>query len=686
MRGIALLTAALLVSLPLAAQRLPRRRLPPPPPPPAATVAQEPGWLGSRFGTEAVERQLATGDPAARELALERLASLGTTRALSVLSAALEPDGAARTQRERLVAVRALAAHAAEPEARLALLRLMSGGAHDPRDELGRLVQQTAALALAQSGTAAALAALGKALRQEGALAELAARAIEAHPPEALGPVLAAPGPATPTLVRLLGALGDQRAFFELRRAVRRGGVSVRAEAAIALTRLGDFETVELARHWRKTERAAELRLAAAQILSFARAPDAPLAVLELLRDPELDSRALELALEAPHPAFESELTARLARSDAVEAPRILGALSRAGAVAPLERALKNPAHAPSAAHALALAPGSAAADAIGRALREPGTRRLATRAAAFRQAVLGDRVGGLAEALEVLLRSSEAADRAAAAWALALGDSDRAVELLASRDAAVVRAAARAALDPKVAVAAAARLGKEPDGTTQAALALALAVSVAADRVPTQLLIELFESSGPAAPLAARALASRNTADLFPRIEAMLESVDELSRAHAALGLGNSDSPRALAWLVRTYRFETSAEVRRAVVMAASQRSELARRNLLRLAATLDPDVAVRQAARRALAGERLDPLATGASGAWITLAPNTPASLDSAAGRPLIMQTPGGVAFPVVTDPDGVMCLAPLAEGPVRIRLAAPPIRGKPGLRGKT
>jgi hypothetical protein len=119
---------------------------------------------------------------------------------------------------------------------------------------------------------------------------------------------------------------------------------------------------------------------------------------------------------------------------------------------------------------------------------------------------------------------------------------------------------------------------------------------------------------------------------------------------------------------------------------MAASQRSELARRNLLRLAATLDPDVAVRQAARRALAGERLDPLATGASGAWITLAPNTPASLDSAAGRPLIMQTPGGVAFPVVTDPDGVMCLAPLAEGPVRIRLAAPPIRGKPGLRGKT
>jgi len=194
----------LLVAESASAQRS-RRPLPPLPPPatheaPAlpAPAAEEGASLAKRLGIRSAERLLRSELSSDRERALERLGSVGTTRALELLARALEPGGGAQSPRERLIAVRALAPSAREAEVRLALLRVMSGasvqGAGEAADPLERQVRETAALALARSGTPEAIEALGKALRQEGALAEAAALAIEAHPPADVTPLITARG------------------------------------------------------------------------------------------------------------------------------------------------------------------------------------------------------------------------------------------------------------------------------------------------------------------------------------------------------------------------------------------------------------------------------------------------------------------------------------------------------------
>ncbi len=680
-------TVALAVLFSAAPARTQSRRRTPVPtlPPPAHEAptlrpprAEESASLAKRVGVGRAEVLLRSEVASDRERGLERLGAEPTTRALEALARALEPGGAAQTARERLTAVRGLAASAGEAEVRLALLRVMSGasgqGAGESADPLEKAVRDAAALALSRSGSPEAFAALGKALRQEGAMGEAAALAVEAHPPTDVAPLLAARGTPTPALARALGAIGDQRAFHALRDYVKRGSVALRAESALALTRLGALETVALGRHWFAHETDPVLRVAGATILASTRDPGAGAALRTLLEDPELSGAALDLALSAPNPELVPVLRGRLAGAEPEQLPRLLAAISRAGgsaAAAALSAELARPDHAAFAAHALAACPGDEARVALERALGVAATRRLAARAAVLREVMLDESVSGIGSVLQSLLVSPEAADRAAGAWGLAVLDPRRGAELIGSADQAVVRAAARAALPGShIAQVAADRLRRERDATTRAALAIALADPAARARVPTAVLLELIEQGGVEAPLAALSLASRDEPDLRSQVIALLTSSDAVLRAHTALGLGASPEPDAVGLLENAYRFEPDALVRHAVVTALSQRTEPVRRRTLGLAAALDGDRRVREAAKLAGRGVRLGAASTADGALWLILAA-TAASGTGAGAWSALASLPGGIALPLVADPDGLVAVARLPRGAVSVRI---------------
>jgi cellulose synthase operon protein C len=293
--------------------------------------------------------------------------------------------------------------------------------------------------------------------------------------------------------------------------------------------------------------------------------------------------------------------------------------------------------------------------------------RRDAARAATLRELALGHATSGLDDALDVLARGPAPADRATAAFCRAALSPERGVELVVSPDRVLARAAARAALHPAVALAAAERLAREPDVELRASLALSLAVPEAADRVPDAVLTELLETRGAAAHLAAYAIAARDSEATRPRLRELLASTDPLLRAHVALGLGASRQASAVGVLADGYRFEVEPAVRRAMITALASRKESARRRTLTLAADLDPDPEARRLARAALAGSgtERDP-ARGT--AWLVLPPR-PAGETSL----MVLETAGGLALPFSLDPDGALVAAHLPEGGVTPRLSA-------------
>src|SRR5581483_1141181 len=157
-----------------------------------------------------------------------------------------------------------------------------------------------------------------------------------------------------------------------LRNLVRIGTLDVRAAAAIALTRLGDFETVELSRHWISPAEPPVLRIAAARILSAAHADGGSKAINVLLGDPSTVSAGIDLALEAPSPALVPELSRLLRSGDSDRADDLVAAIRRAGgdaAVRVLEDLFEDAMLGPVAAHALARMPGNRASPALARLL-----------------------------------------------------------------------------------------------------------------------------------------------------------------------------------------------------------------------------------------------------------------------------------------------------------------------------
>jgi HEAT repeat protein len=604
---------------------------------------------------------------------MERLTALSPTRALELCRRVLESE-AGKSARLRLVAVRTLAHWIEEREARALLLRLMTSAevAGARGNDLDPWVRISAALALASSSSVEAMQALGAALRHEGPAATAALEALVAHPPTELGPLLEARGSATATLVVALESLGDERAFPFLRKLVRNDRLAVRARAAIALTRLGNFETVELARYWLKRERDPELVQAAAWILALSQTRDAPRAVAGLLEKASSLAPGLELALAFPHPELVPALERRL-RDCREQCDRVLTALARAGggsAIRALARYLAHPELGQAAAYALALSADRAALDELERALTAPPLRALAARALVVRSVALDEQPSGLSEALETLLRSAVPDQRAAGAWGLGTLDRSRALALMKSPDPVLVRAAARALAGREESAEAAERWERETDAVTRAALGVALTTPRGMDRVSTPTLITRIAQGDPLAPLIARALAARDSTELRPRISALLASGDPLVRAHTAFGLGESRHPGALGLLDHAYQFEADPEVRRAIVRGLASRPESARLRTLRLARDLDADRAVRNLAHLALSGAKLALWERGPGTVWI--------SVDTSRAEPeplaalALVTTPSGLAVPGVTDPGGTVVMTGFGRGLLDWRLS--------------
>ncbi len=633
--------------------------------------------LRHRLGVDVAEGLLKSQESEDRERGFERLGSVGTAQALDSLVKAFDPGGAARSARDRLVAVRALAPHAKVPAVRELLVRIMVGVGTNPErpEAIDGLIERAAALALAASQDEAALVALAKAIRQSGHVAETAEDALVAFPPRSIAPLLGVKTAPTKTLVRVLAQLGDPRAVPALRDIVRRAGPEVRAEAALALARFGDTETIELARHWlsQRSESGPELALAAAQILVQLHAPDAAAAVAQLLGDEKSRKAGLELAGSAVLPGLTQPLLELARRVEGEEQSAVYAALALTGtreAFVFLGGALSARETSSAAALALALSPSADAETELSRALGAASTRRVAVRASIVRQIALGRTPSGLDTALDELARSREPANRAAFAEASALFAPSHASALLTHADADEARAIARGALVPEIGRALAARLITEKDPALREALAACLVSTKAAEQVPSAVLLTLLEARGLAAALAVRALAQRDSPALRPRILAALTSDDWLFRSHAALGLGQSEDPSALGLLENAYRFETDARVRLALVHALALRPEPAKHRVLALARSLDAAPAVRSAAALAL-GHAVPALGSGTQSAWLDLRAPNGGPPENAVGALVI--DADGLALPALPDPDGVLLLPALPAGEFSLRLAA-------------
>lgn len=658
------LLAALLIAETASSQPRPRER---------ASSAVRRSFKAS-LGLEAVRHLLRSDDSADRCRAFDRLSKLGTETALEILARALDLNGAARDGRERLAATRALAPHARVAVARTALIRSLSApSALERADPSQALARSSAALALAKSGDVRALGALGQALRQPGRSAEVALSALRAYPPADPTPVLAARGAITAPFIDYLETLDHPRASSLLHGVAQKATHKLRARALIALARRNDPEVARLAARAHRNERHPELFRAYVEVLARAGHPDAQQAFAQLCEAAERDPRALEaaveIALHSPSPSFARSLERLLQHAQRDQVPSLVAALGRASderSIATLARLLNHEVTRFSAALALALSEPKAAREALERALSgDAALRRTALRASAVRALALGDPPSGARTLAKELVRSKLPADRAAAAFAWAVLEPDRSSELLSSQDPVVVRAAARTLLTTGFAELACERLARETNELTRSALALCLADDVAALKVPNRVLEALLETSDAAAPLAARALAARDSARLRPRIEHLLASSDAIVRAHVASGLGLSQEPSAVGLLTRTYMNELDPRVRRAIVIALSTRHEPGRSRALALAAALDPDDETRELARQALVPQQLWAFVAGKGTAWVEVQ-------EPLGDEAVTVAAPGGLTLPSALDPDGFAGLSGLPFGSFELDLA--------------
>ncbi len=354
--------------------------------------------------------------------------------------------------------MRALAPHASVPAARDFLVRIMVGVGSNPErpEAIDGMIEHAAALALAATGDDAALAALGKALRQPGHVADTARDALLAFPPRNLQPIVQDLRSPTRAFAGLLGELGDARAIPALRELVRGAPIEVRPEAAVALAELGVSETIELGRHWLEHENGPDFQIAATRILLHFHTPDAATAVGRLLLEQSNHAVGVELASSASLPALSATLLQQARSASDDERSALFSALGLSGtreAMSFLGGALSTRASSSAAALSLALSPEAEAESVLEQALRAASTRRAAVRASIARKVALDRVPSGLDAALQAALsQSHDESDRAVFVQASALSHPGRAPELLRRASKREIRALARDALVPEVA------------------------------------------------------------------------------------------------------------------------------------------------------------------------------------------------------------------------------------------
>ncbi|MEO8182786.1 MAG: HEAT repeat domain-containing protein [Deltaproteobacteria bacterium] len=652
--------------------------------------------LAGRFGIEHLVSALKAPRLEERLAGIQRLAGLGTRPALHrLVSFALERR-AQLGAREWLTLARALAPRAAEEETRVLLAALLNQRAAEPSGPaeaaLLSLARGTAALALAASRSEPAVRVLGAALRSGGAAAALARDALLEYPPTDLEALLAAPAEPSVDLARWLGALGDQRAFHPLRAWVRGESAEVRAAAAVALTELGQLETVPLARQW-LTSGVPVLVRAAAEIARLTQQPEAGGLLRQELANEQERSERLRRGLEFPSAELlPLALGARAWGPDAASAWTLLGRIGGAQATLQLETGLARPESAFAAAHALSRLPGRGAHAVLTRALAAKVALPVTTRAAALRVALWHEQFESLPARLAELQSSKRANERAAGAWAASLLGTPAALAELASGDAARIEAVADNALwfDDSVLLVAARLLARAAPGRTRDAFSFALLRPIGRAAVRSSLLEALVLEGGAAAPLALRTLASRDEPRFIAFCAAYVSHPDPVLRAHVARGLGESARASAVGPLARRFELETDETVRQAIVWALSGRRGPTVQRTLQLAASLDPSARVRAAARLALGGMALgDPppsneflwaellsesepsepkAALAAPVGAVSLAVALPAPAQ--AGEPGLLHVVPGLALPVFADAAGLLVVAGVSVHPLALR----------------
>lgn len=540
-----------------------------------------------------------------------------------------------------------------------------------------------------------------------------------------------------PQTAAFLGELGDLRSLDRLRAAMNEGDMSTQAAAALSLAKLGDMSVADKVRPWLKRndpklQKTAAMTLAllraadAAQAIGVLLSADATRSFgvdLSLMAPNPALAKALATVLPTLSQEERSKAIAAIGRGGGAEAVRQLSQLA------------KTAEYGFDALFSLALVAGADAKATLEKGLLEEvkgASRRLWVRAALLRALRLGERVDGLGDVLNSLAgeKEKDESDRALGLFGQAALGMREPSELLNERckaafegegDKSVWKSAplkARAAADAKacdaVAVQAIAKgmqalTGKEdalqrsfspllqvlaseavlghslskarageillsdlPNEKTVAAAAAFLAFPDGGP-LPTALLSVWAEQGGSLSPLAARALAGRDSDSLRPSLKRLLSGSDPVVRAHVAMGLAFDPMPDAVTLLVNAYRFEEDAGVRRAIVRALSERTEVQRNKTLQMARDLDPDADVRALARSALLGRKVLPAGLPAAGTvlWIQLVPNHAGASNQAFGRTARLVRPDGVAVPVVSDPDGVLLVPGQSPGEVNLEL---------------
>ena len=663
-----------------------------------AVNASKKSSLRQRIGMQRGKQLLTSSDSGERIRGLERLAEDGSEEAVSALAEAMEPGTALRTDpQSRLIAVRLLAAHAAEPDVQSVLEGVLgSVRAGAPESPLDALSRATAAMALAKAGSSDTLTPLVTAVIGGGATGRLARDAIMAHPPRALGPLGRSFKDMSPRVLTLLGELGDPRVIGICRKQLKRKTPAVKRAAVVALAKLGDGSVANTARTWLKKKGDTAQQVAASEALMLLDAPGAAAAIASLLGAARTRGAGLELAEASLSPALvptlEAVLNAKVTAAERARAAAIIAKIGGDDAARVLAKLLAKPGLATAAAFGLARSHGRLATSALGKALAaaEPGApKRLIIRAGLVRHIMHGPSIAGLQAAVEAARASQDDADRALGAWGRVLLDGPASIATLAAQDDDVIATAVASAaitlgsrgiaeLDEALVKAA---TGDVPSRRTIAMGAALLVESGATRHVATSRLARWAEGGSTLAPLAALRLAARDSTLFRGRTEQLLGGTDPLVRLHVALGLGSSPESDAVSLLIGAYRFETDVRVRRAIVRALSVRREKLRERTLTTARDLDPDPQVRALAASALKGRKLR-LALPPRGqqvAWISLRPNSEAERNASSGRPLMLIRSDGLALPTLSAPDGVVLVGGLIEtGEVSIQLS--PVKPQP------
>ncbi len=648
------------------------------------------------------ERLLASTSVDDRLRGVVRLGAIGTPEAIDALTSALEQSTIlTRDARARLEAIRALAPHASRDNVRPLLIRELGEGPEGRANAsaLSSLTRGAAALALAKSGDKKALGALMSAVLQGGATAEIATMALAEHPPASLATLLEGRRRIEPAVASLLATLGDLRAQERLRLALSETDLTYQLAAAMALVRLGDSTPATLARAWVRSEDNRQRR-AGAEILAKLGTEDADEAIAGLLSAAATRSDGVRLAFTSLRKELIKPLADVLETLPLDEKEKAIAAIGRAGgaeAVSVLVKYLGKPELATAAAFALARMPGKEARGALEGALSSASgqtgaPRRLIVRAATVRALMLRDEPAGFDKTLEAMVSSGKDEDLAVALFAY-VATGRKTVDAAESigvqkfpKDASAMYASiARGALAQADGPAAFMRLlratANMPSQLAEAyEVGIALLVDPRAEGVPTTKLVQWAEEGGPLAPLAARSLPLRDSETLRGIIERLLAGTDPVIRAHTALGLAMDPEPDAVSLLVKAYRFEEDASVRRAIIRGLSGRTEPQRRATLELAQQLDPDDSVRALARAAIAGRNMLPNVTqpGKNVLWMSLVANSPTALHSISKRAARFVRPDGLAIPVVADPDGVLIIPGMPDGRGGLTLAPEPALG--------